>query len=113
MLYAYPIWDSLQTLKNCYLPQSDECGESDGCREIVNLRMIHWLSFWIMSFGLTYLPIPDIGHWICITLLYSPLSTEKLIGMSIKYMPLLESKMRQCVCGLKSLIGFKTMSKEE
>lgn len=93
ILHAYPIWDSLVTLKKYVTfnsqstsPSTPSTTPTDSDNTVAtnaaNEKMTHWLTFWILSFGINNLPLPDVAQWVLTSLLFLPSSTTKVRNVS-------------------------------
>lgn len=122
VLHAYPIWDTLVTLKKYVSIQSPQSpsqspepllsqpvNDSDNVGEKtelitendVNDKMSHWLTFWVLSFGINNLPLPDVAQWILTSLLFMPSSTTKARNILIDYMPTIQENTQNLFTKLK------------
>ena len=95
ILHAYPVWDTLNTLGQ------------DTSNVETQKQLSHWLTFWMMSFSISNLPIPDMIQWIMITSLYFPFTTEKVRTILLQYMPFVEKKAGEGFDNLKRMVAEK------
>lgn len=133
ILHAYPIWDSLVTLKKYISSQSqpqptadsnspsqqiahahdnnDGTNNNANCiydadnTNHANNRMAHWLTFWILSFGINQLPLPDVVQWVLTSLLFFPSSTSKAQNVLIEYMPTIQENTMSLFTKLKAQLS--------